>query len=175
MRSKALLLLVVSLALLVVPTDMPLVGSDRASACADVSLPLRNFKVEAKWQSPKVKIGSMAKVDVLVTRTADEDPVTEEGEPWPTGRPMDEPVEDAMVGVGVLVKDVFLAAGGYTDAEGKVTVKIKVEKYTKPGDAISRIFAKKDITPADFPSSSCRVVVYEYGQLQPGPGLEITR
>ncbi len=174
MRSKAVLLLV-SLALVIVPTDVPLVGSDAASACADVSFPLRNFKVEAEWQSPKVKIGDMAKLDVFVTRTADEDPVTEQGEPWPTGRPMEEPVADVMVGVGVLVKDVFLAAGGYTDAEGKVTVKIKIERYTKPGDAISRVYAKKDTTPSDFPSSSCRVVVYEYGQLQPGPGLKVVR
>ena len=172
MRFRALFLSF-TLALLLVPSGAPLVGASEASACADISAPLHNFKVEAKWQKPKAKIGSVAKMDVYVERTAETDPVT--GMPYPNGRPMDEPVADVSVGVGLLVDEVFFAAGGVTDAEGKVTVKVKIESYAKPDTGITRVFAKKDHTPPDFPSSSCRVVVYEYGQLQPGPELKISR
>lgn len=162
-----------ALALLLVPSGAPLVGADPASACFDISQPLHNFKVEAKWQKPTAKIGSVAKMDVYVERTAETDPAT--GSPWPNGRPIVEPVADVSVGVGLLIGDVFFAAGGLTGADGKVTVKVKIESYAKPGTGITRVFAKKDQTPPDFPSSSCRVVVYEYGQLQPGPELKISR
>ena len=172
MRLRALFLSF-ALALLLVPSGAPLVGADEASACADISQAIHNFKVEAEWQKPKVRIGSVAVMNILVERTAETDPAT--GSPWPNGRPVVEPVEGASVGVGLLINDVFLAAGGTTDAEGKVTVKIKIEKYVKPGTGISRVFAKKDRTPPDFPSSACRVVVYEYGQLQPGPELKVVR
>lgn len=172
MRFKALFLSF-ALALLLVPSGAPLVGADKASACADISQALHNFKVVAEWHKPSAKIGSVAKMDVYVERTAETDPAT--GSPWPNGRPVVEPVEGVSVGVGLLINDVFFAAGGLTDAEGKVTVKMKIENYAKPGTGITRVFAKKDRTPPDFPSSSCRVVVYEYGQLQPGPELKITR
>lgn len=173
MRFKALFLSF-ALALLLVPSGAPLVGAEKASACADISQAIKNFKVEAKWQKPSAKIGTVAKMDVLVTRTAEEDPAT--GEPWITGsRPSEEPVAEVSVGVGLLINDVFFAAGGLTDAEGKLTVKMKIEDYAKPGTGITRVFAKKDRTPPDFPSSACRVVVYEYGELQPGPELKITR
>lgn len=174
MRFKAALV-ALPLALLLLPSNAPFIGAETASACADITQPLRNFKVEAKFQKPVAKIGGVAKMEVLVTRTADEDPVTEDGQPYPTGRPMDDPVEGASIGVGLLIDDVFFAAGGTTDAEGKATVKVKIEKYAKPGKGITRVFAKKELTPPDFPSSACRVVVYEYGVLQPGPELKITR
>ena len=172
MRFKALFLSF-ALALLLVPSGAPVVGADRASACADISQAIHNFKVEAEWQKPSAKIGSVAKMDILVTTTADNDPAT--GMPWPNGRPTEDPVEGASVGVGLLINDVFLAAGGVTDAEGKLTIKMKIERYVKPGTGITRVFAKKERTPPDFPSSACRVVVYEYGELQPGPELKITR
>lgn len=175
MRVRALLLSCL-LALLLVPSGAPVVGAGQASACgADISQPLRNFKVEAEWTKPKVKIGSIAKMNVFVTRTAEEDPVTEDGEPYPTGRPMDDPVEGVSIGLGVLIDDVFLAAGGVTDAEGKAVVKVLIQDHAKSGTGITRVFAKKEMTPPDFPSNACRIVVYEYGVLQPGPEIKVVR
>ena len=174
MRLRAALL-ALSLALVLVPSGAPLVGADQASACSDISQPLRNFKVEAEWTKSKVQIGKIAKMNVFVTRTAEEDPVTEDGMPYPNGRPMDDPVEGVSVGVGVLIDDVFLAAGGMTDADGKAVIKVLIQDHAKPGTAITRIFAKKEMTPPDFPSSACRVVVYEYGILQPGPEIKVVR
>lgn len=161
-----------SLALVMLVAGLPW-GASPAYACADISQPILNFKVEAKWEKPNAKVGSVAKMKIFVTRTADQDPVTLA--PYPTGRPMEEPVSDVSIGVGLLVDDVFLAAGAMTDAEGRAVIKVPIERYVKPGTGISRVFAKKDITPPDFPSSSCRVVVYEYGVLQPGPEIKITR
>ena len=174
MRFKAVLL-TLSLALLLLPSGVPFVGAESARACADIPLPLRNFKVEAKWQRPTVRIGSVAKMEVSVTRTAEEDPVTEEGVPYPTGRPMDDPVEGVSVGVGLLIRDVSFAAGGTTNADGKVIVKVRIENYAKPGTGSTRVFAKKEAGPPDFPSNACRIVVYEYGVLQPGPELKVIR
>lgn len=143
--------------------------------CSDVSVPLRNFKVEAKWAKSTVRIGQTATLKVLVTRTAEEDPVTQEGHPYPTGRPMDEPAEDVALGLSMLIGDTFLNSGGVTNANGKADVKIKIKSYAKPGVGNSRIYAEKKLTPPDFPSSACRVIVYEWGKLDPAPKLKVVR
>lgn len=143
--------------------------------CADVYVPLRNFKVEAKWERPTVAVGDVAKLQVLVTRTAEEDPVTDEGVPYPTGRPMDEPVEDVSVGISMLVGNVYLNGVGLTNAEGQATVNVKIHAYTKPGVGSSRVYAEKRHTPPDFPSPACRVILLEWGKLDPGPKLKVTR
>ena len=150
------------------------VSSAPLETCADVSVPIRNFKVEAKWQKPSVSIGDTAVLQVLVTRTAEEDPITEE-EPWPTGRPMEEPVGDVELGMSMLVGNVFLSAGGVTKADGKGDVKVKIQTYTKPGVGHSRVYAELRHTPPNFPAPSCRVVVYEWGELDPAPKLKVTR
>lgn len=146
-----------------------------APLCADINVPLRNFKVEAKWVKSAVKVGDTARLQVLVTRTAEEDPVTEDGEPYPTGRPMEEPVEDVVLGLSMLVGDIFLAGSGVTNADGKAEVKLKIKSYTKPGTGNSRLYAEKRLTPPNFPASSCRLTVYEYGTLDPVAKLKVVR
>lgn len=144
--------------------------------CADVTVPLRNFKVEAKWQKSTVSVGDTATMKVLVTRTAEEDPVTDEGHPYPTGRPMDEPAEDVVVGMSMLVGNVFLSsAGAVTNSEGEADVKIKIKNYTRPGIGNSRVYAELVHTPPGFPSPSCRVIVFEWGKLDPAPKLKVVR
>lgn len=146
-----------------------------APQCADITVPLRNFKVEAKWVKSTAKVGGTARLQVLVTRTAEEDPVTEDGEPYPTGRPMEEPVQDVVLGLSLLAGDVFLTGSGVTDAEGKAEVKVKIRSSAKPGTTHSRLYAEKRLTPPDFPSPSCRLIIYEYGKLDPVAKLKVVR
>lgn len=173
MRSRSTLaVLALALCLVPGPGSAAPVASGR---CADVNVPLRNFKVEAKWEKPSASIGDVAKLRVQVTRTADEDPVTDDGEPYPTGRPMDEPVEDVVVGLSMLVGNVYLSGGGLTNAKGEAIVKVKIQNYTRPGVGTTRVYSEKRHSPPDFPSPSCRIIVFEYGELDPGPKLKVTR
>lgn len=173
MRFRPLLATLALLAALVPSTGSA--APAPAPHCADVSLALRNFKVEAKWVKSTVKVGDTARLQVLVTRTADEDPITEDGEPYPTGRPMEEPVEDVVLGLNMLVGNVFLTGDGVTNAEGKSEVKIKIKTIAKPGTGTSRLYAEKRITPPNFPSSSCRITIYEWGELDPVAKLKVVR
>ncbi|MDP9066755.1 MAG: hypothetical protein M3N53_00210 [Actinomycetota bacterium] len=161
--------------LVVAPAAGSAVPIGSREACTDVSLPLRNFKIEASWQTPSVSVGDVAKLKVLVTRTADEDPVTDDGVPYPTGRPMNEPAEGVSLGLGFLVGDTFLTAGGLTDANGRAVVKVRIESYARPGTGESTVYGQRNLTPPDFPSPQCRVVIYEWGRLAPGPTLKVVR
>ncbi|MGI8407515.1 MAG: hypothetical protein ACR2L3_03295, partial [Actinomycetota bacterium] len=60
-----------------------------------------------------------------------------------------------------------------TDAAGKATVHLKIERYTTPGIGQGRIFGEK-ILIEDFPHSSCRVLIQEWGKLEPIPEVRIT-
>ena len=99
---------------------------------------LRTLHVEAAPSAKSYKVGGTVKVDVTVTRPAEEDP-TGSGVPLPSAAPA--PVADVNVGVGVSVGDVFLPGFARTDAAGKATVKIKVKSYTSPGKADVTVYA----------------------------------
>ena len=143
--------------------------------CSDVRVPLRMFKVEAKWKDASVRVGDVAELDVTVTRTAEEDPVSDDGIPYPTGRPMNEPAEGVELGVRLLVGDYFLSTSGLTDADGKATAKVKILSYVEPGSGRPGVYAEKLLTPKDFPTSACRLLVFEWGYLEAGPKLQVTR
>ena len=149
-------------------------GSEEAR-CADVRVPLRMFKIEAKWQDPSVSVGDVAKLKIAVSRTAEEDPVTDDGEPYPTGRPMNEPAEGVELGIYLIVGDYFLTGAGLSDASGKAVAKIRIEPYVEPGRGVPGVYGEKLITPENFPSPSCRVLVFEWGYLPQGPKLTVTR
>ena len=147
-----------------------------AGRCSDVNVPIRNFKIEAKWAESTVSIGDTAVIQATVTRTADEDPVTDEGQPYPTGRPMDEPAEDVVLGISMMVGDVYLNGSNVvTDAEGRADVKVKIKSYAKPGTGESRLYGELRHTPYGFPAPSCQVVVFEWGKLDPAPKLKVVR
>lgn len=141
--------------------------------CADVRVPLRNLKLEAKWVDKTVRVGETAVLKVRVSRTADEDPVTDEGIPYPTGRPMNEPVEDVELGLGLFVGNVYLNGGALSDTDGRAKVPVQIRSFTRPGRGSTSLYGEKRHTPPDFPSPSCRVVVFEWGELNPGPNLEV--
>ena len=93
---------------------------------------LRDFWIEPDIKKKTYKIGETVQFPVNVSRPADQDPFN-------LGISMDAgslgPVEEASVGVGVLVGDVFLPGFGITDANGDTLLKVKLENYVKPGIA----------------------------------------
>lgn len=89
----------------------------------------RTFHLEVKTDQKVYKIGDIAKIDVNVTRPANEDPLGE-GNPMPwTDRPYVEAAEGAIVGVGLHIGRVFLPGAALTDANGDAKIRIKIEKY----------------------------------------------
>lgn len=143
--------------------------------CADVRVPLRNLKLEAKWKRPRVRIGDTAVLKIHVTRTAEEDPVTEEGIPYPNGRPMNEPVEGVELGLGLYIGDVFFNGGAISNAAGRADLPVKIHSHAEPGTGTISLYAEKRHTPPDFPSPSCRVIVYEWAHIEPNPKLDVVR
>ncbi|MDP9067798.1 MAG: hypothetical protein M3N53_05565 [Actinomycetota bacterium] len=101
---------------------------------------LRTYHLEVRADKPSYRIGDVAKVNVLVTRPAHEDPVGGGIEQEP---PQSFPAEGANVGIGLRIGDVFLFGHAVTNAEGKAQVKIKIKDYTPPGKAMADAYAWK--------------------------------
>ena len=53
------------------------------------------------------------------------------------------PVEEANIGVGLLVGDVFLPGFAITDANGDAVIKVKIEKYVKPATVDAAFYSWK--------------------------------
>jgi hypothetical protein len=107
---------------------------------------LRTFHIDAKVRRTKYRIGETATFDVVVVRPAEEDPFAL-GVPTEGVEPM--PAEDVSVGVGLLIGNVFLPGFAITDAEGKATITVKIQKYVKPGPVDAAFYAWK--VQADTP------------------------
>ena len=99
---------------------------------------VRTFYIDAKTQAESYRIGSRAKIDVLVTRPAHEDPLDLDVEYEP---PASLPAENVIVGLGVHVGDVFIPGFSRTNAEGKATISMKLPRYVKPGTASITVYA----------------------------------
>jgi hypothetical protein len=100
-----------------------------AIACADVIV-ARTMTVKFKPEAKSYAIGQSAKVDVIVTRPAPEDPL-QLGVPIPTAVAV--PAPDATVGVGLHIGPVFAPGYAKTNGAGKATISIKIPSYAKPG------------------------------------------
>ena len=108
---------------------------------------LKTLHLEANPAKDSYRIGETAKFKALVTRPAKEDPL---GQGIPMDRPYVTPAEGISIGVGLLFNgNVFLPGFGVTDEEGKVTLKVKIMNYVKPGTVHASFFAWK--TMADLP------------------------
>lgn len=117
-----------------------------AAPCAqrnDVTIPVRSFSLDVKWSKKSYRVGETAALDITVTRPSHQDPVTDEGNELPVEPPTSMPAEEVTVGVGVYIGQVFLSGGGVTDADGHTVAKVKIQKYAKPGQAASTIYAYK--------------------------------
>ncbi|MGH2755863.1 MAG: hypothetical protein ACRDLB_15715 [Actinomycetota bacterium] len=152
-------------------------GSPASAHCGAVELKVRTFHVVAKWTKKSYKIGDMAKLKVNVTRPSKKDPVTEDGTDMPTESPYREPAADVTLGLAIFVGDVYLNGGGITGADGTATVKVPLPEYSDTGMADTRLYAYKRYFQSDdiIPSSISCVHFEEYGMLEPGPGVQITR
>ncbi len=107
---------------------------------------LRTYHLEVKPGKKVYKVGDTAKIKVLVTRPAHEDPA---GLGIPIDPPASFPAEDVNVGIGLRVGDVFLFGHSVTNADGLAVVKIKIKPYTPAGKATADAYAWK--TAADTP------------------------
>lgn len=117
-----------------------------AQRCAMETVTLKNFKIEAKPRKAAYSIGDTIVFDAKVVRPNDTDP-------FGLGVPMDPvdkmPAEEVNVGAGLIVNDVFLSGFAVTGADGKAVIKIKIEKYARPGIADVAFYAWK--TQAETP------------------------
>lgn len=122
-------------ALVAVPLS---VAPSPAAGCAMETVSLKTFHLEVSSKKKVYKVGDTATVKVNVTRPAEEDPL---GNGIPIERPTTEPAEGINVGIGLRVGDVFLFGHSITDANGDAAVKVKLEPWTPPGNAIADAFA----------------------------------
>ncbi|MEA2434194.1 MAG: hypothetical protein QOK47_1182 [Actinomycetota bacterium] len=99
---------------------------------------LRTFFVTMKADKPTYAVGDIAKVNVVVSRPAHEDPA-HLGVPFDP--PQSFPAENVNVGLGLRIGDVFLFGHGITNADGEAQVKVEIKDYTPGGTAIGDGFA----------------------------------
>lgn len=168
---RALLVACVAISGVAVVSPTPADATGRCSGKgADVTVPIRSFNVEWKWDKKSYRIGQTAKLDLTVTRPSHEDPVTDDGQPLPVDPPATAPADGVTVGIGLYVGDVFLSGGGITDADGKLTAPVKIQSYAKPGTADQTIYAfKRYLT-----ETRC-VYVQEFGYVKTPKVFKITR
>lgn len=112
-----------------------------AAGCGAMeTVSLKTFKIEAKPRKKHYRVGETIIFDAKVVRPNDDDPLG-------LGVPMDgvekQPAEEVNIGAGLIIDDVFLSGFAVTDEKGKATIKIKVEKYAKPGTADAAFYAWK--------------------------------
>ena len=93
---------------------------------------LHTFHLDVTY--PKVaEIGSTITIKVKVTRPAKEDPA---GLGIPMERPIVEPAEDVIVGVGLSIGYVFLPGAALTNEKGIAKVKIIMQDYAPADKAV---------------------------------------
>jgi hypothetical protein len=103
---------------------------------------IKTFYVTIKPASKSYSVGDTVKVAALVTRPAHEDPLNNGVKFDP---PASAPASDVNVGIGLHISNkVYLPGFGITDANGKVTVSIKLPSYTPAGVASVDAFAYKN-------------------------------
>ena len=117
------------------------------------------YHLEYEFDKKLYAIGETVTAKVNVTTPNKRDPLGE-GIPLPIERPFVQPVEGALVGVGIHFGRVYLSGGAFTDAEGNATVAIKLEKYAPRNEwADVGIYASK----RTFEDPAQCVVIVEYG------------
>jgi hypothetical protein len=136
------------------------VGSAPALGCNNVPGPQRTLEVKARALNKKVKRGKVVSVEVKTYRPAQKD-FASTGVDMPAAVPL-QPAGDVPFTLGVLTGGgyVYQNVANQTDSEGERVVKMKLEKYHRPGMAEIRVRAFLDHTPQL--SGQC-VEMQEYG------------
>jgi hypothetical protein len=137
------------------------VGSAPALGCSSAPGPQKTIEVEAKALTKVVKRGKVVKIEVRTYRPAQKDFATT-GVDLPPGLPM-QPAGDMPFTLGVLTGNgyVYQNIANKTDSEGVRVVRMKLEKYHKPGAAELRVRAFLD----HFPNGQC-IEAQEYGYIE---------
>ncbi len=107
---------------------------------------LRTLHVVMRAAKKSYERGDTVKVFVTVTRPAHEDPADLGIEFEP---PASFPAEDIDVGVGITAGQAYFGGYGKTNAEGKATIRIKIESYAGKGWAVADGYAYRE--QADAP------------------------
>ena len=113
-----------------------------ASACAMEYITPTTLHVDIGPFKKTYKKLDVVKVEVTVSRPAEEDPV---GLGIGFDRPVSEPAPEVNVGVGISVGRVFLPGYGFTDENGRVVVPIRLERYTPAKTAYVRAYGYKTL------------------------------
>lgn len=100
---------------------------------------LYTFHVEAKPQKTSYPAGGKAKIDFVVTRPGDEDPI---GEGTQIERPATFPAENVEVNVSIYSGIYYMYGRGVTDADGKATVTVKLHPSSPAGWARGEVSAR---------------------------------
>ena len=112
--------------------------SPAASACNMEYIQATTFTVDVGSFEKSYRRGDVVKVKVTVSRPAEEDPV---GLGIGFERPTTQPAAEVNVGVGISVGRVFLPGYGFTNAQGRVVVPIRIERYAPLKTAYVRAYA----------------------------------
>jgi hypothetical protein len=142
---------------------------DMARSGGMETLTLRTFHLEVKQYKKVYAIGDIAKIDVTVTRPANEDPLGE-GQPMPWDeRPYVEPAADAIVGVGLHIGRVFLPGAAMTDANGLAKIRIKIERYAPANQTIdASVYAWRVVQ-----TTQCLTIQEDGYKAMPGTGRTV--
>lgn len=116
--------------------------SPAASACTMEYVATTTMTVDIDSFEKSYRRGDVVKVKVTVSRPAEEDPV---GLGVGFEPPTSQPAAEVNVGVGISVGRVFLPGYGFTNAEGRVVVPIRIERYTPLKTAYVRAYAYKTV------------------------------
>jgi hypothetical protein len=132
---------------------------ERPKASARNEYRFETYHVEYEFDKKLYAVGETVTAKVNVTTPAKKDPLGEDI-PLPIERPLAEPVEGALVGVGIHLGRVYLPGGAFTDADGNATVAIKLESYAPRNSwADVGIYASK----TRFEDPAGCVIIVEYG------------
>jgi hypothetical protein len=109
----------------------------KSSRCSAAVLVLRTLHLEATPSKKAVKPGDKFKVDVKVTRPADEDPLNS-GITFE--RPTSQPAPDVTVGVSIWVgEQTYFFNIGVSDENGEVSLPMRVPNNAESGAAFAAV------------------------------------
>lgn len=153
--------LLISFALVATGLVAPSSAAPARGHCSTAETPLYTLEITGEPQEDVYHVGDVVKVDVLVVRYADHDPINGD---IPITWPMDkEPAPDVEVGGGIRVGETNFYGYAITDENGEGTVEIKLRSYAHTGKAVGYLSAWKYVFrgPSDCPA----IVEKGYGEI----------
>jgi hypothetical protein len=129
-RTGLRVLLASALAAIALPMTPTPASAIPCSSQAFEYITLNTLHVKMGKLKKSYRRGDVVTLKVKVSRPSENDPI---GLGLSVERPVSRPAEDVNVGVGLTIGRVFLPGYSLTNAAGKATVKVKIEKYAPAG------------------------------------------